>query len=53
VTRIEGGRSHNVLPSSVGLVGTVGTFHEAVQDVIEAAVRQIAAGVALSSGTNI
>ncbi|HEY2928904.1 M20 aminoacylase family protein [Piscinibacter sp.] len=53
VTRIEGGRSHNVLPSRVSLTGTVRSVDAAVQDRIEAALRQVAQGVALASGTAI
>jgi hippurate hydrolase len=53
VTRISGGNSHNVLPSAVELTGTVRTFEEGVQDAIEAAMREIAAGVARASGTQI
>ena len=53
VTRIEGGHSHNVLPAAVRLTGTVRTFDPAVQDTVEAAVRQVAEGVALASGTTV
>lgn len=53
VTRIEGGQSHNVLPASVKLIGTVRSFDAQVQDRIEAALRQTAQGVALASGTEI
>jgi amidohydrolase len=53
VTRIAGGHSHNVLPASVELTGTVRTFDAEVQDAIEAALRQIAQGIALASGTEI
>lgn len=53
VTRIEGGNSHNVLPASVALTGTVRSFDTTMQDRIEAALRQIAQGVALASGTEI
>lgn len=53
VTRISGGQSHNVLPSAVELTGTVRSFDAAVQDTIEAAVRQIAQGVGQASGTQI
>ncbi|PTQ13517.1 peptidase M20 [Sphingomonas oleivorans] len=53
VTQIAGGHAHNVLPAEVRLAGTVRTFDPAVQDVIEAALRDIAAGVALASGTRI
>lgn len=53
VTRISGGQSHNVLPSAVELTGTVRSFDADVQDTIEAAIRQIAQGVAQASGTAI
>ena len=53
VTRISGGQSHNVLPAAVELTGTVRSFDPAVQDTIEQAVRDVAAGVALASGTAI
>jgi amidohydrolase len=53
VTRLSGGQSHNVLPSAVELTGTVRTFDPKVQDTIERAVRDIAAGVAQGTGTNI
>ena len=53
VTRISGGQSHNVLPSAVELTGTVRSFDAGVQDTIEAAIRQVAAGVAQASGTAI
>ena len=53
VTRISGGQSHNVLPAAVELTGTVRSFESAVQDVIEQAVRDVAAGVARASGTTI
>jgi amidohydrolase len=53
VTRISGGQSHNVLPSVVELTGTVRSFDAGVQDTIEAALRQVAQGVALATGTEI
>jgi len=53
VTRIEGGRSHNVLPSEVQITGTVRSFDTSSQDAIEAALRATARGVALASGTEI
>jgi amidohydrolase len=53
VTRISGGQSHNVLPSAVELTGTVRSFDAKVQDTIEQAIRDIAAGVAQGSGTRI
>lgn len=51
VTRIQGGHAHNVLPAAVTLGGTVRSFDPAIQDGIEAALRQVVAGVALSTGT--
>jgi amidohydrolase len=53
VTRISGGQSHNVLPAAVELTGTVRSFDAAVQDTIEQAVCDVAAGVAQASGTTI
>ena len=53
VTQISGGSSHNVLPGSVALTGTVRTFEPTVQDQIEAAIRQVIAGVAMATGTEI
>ena len=51
VTRIEGGRSHNVLPAEVTITGTVRSFDAQSQDRIERALRDTVAGVALASGT--
>jgi hippurate hydrolase len=53
VTRINGGHSHNVLPSAVELTGTVRSFDAKVQDTIESAIREIAAGIARGTGTNV
>lgn len=53
VTQISGGSSHNVLPGSVQLTGTVRTFDPAVQDQIEAAIRQVIKGVGIATGTDI
>lgn len=39
ITRVEGGSTHNVLPSEVRLTGTVRTFDPLVQDRLEAALR--------------
>jgi len=50
VTRVTGGSSHNVLPAEATLTGTVRTFDAAVQDRIEAALRDAAAGVAIVHG---
>jgi hippurate hydrolase len=50
ITRIQGGSSHNVLPSEVQLTGTVRTFDPAVQDRLEAALRELVAGTAKAAG---
>jgi amidohydrolase len=53
VTKIEGGHAHNVLPAKVVVVGTVRSFNPQVQDRIEARLREVAAGVAASTGTHM
>ena len=53
VTRIEGGHSHNVMPAEVQVTGTVRSFDAAAQDVIEAALRDTAQGVARASGVEV
>ena len=53
VTKIEGGHAHNVLPAKVVVVGTVRSFNPQVQDRIEARLREVAAGVASSTGTRM
>ncbi len=53
VTKVAGGLAHNVIPSEVNLVGTVRTFDPAIQDLVERSLRDMAAGVALSTGTRI
>ncbi|TAK99149.1 MAG: amidohydrolase [Rhodospirillaceae bacterium] len=53
VTQIKGGHAHNVLPATVQVVGTVRSFDPDIQNKIEEAMRQIADGVALVSGTRI
>jgi hippurate hydrolase len=50
VTRIEGGRSHNVLPADVSMTGTVRTFDPDVQDRLEAALREVVEGTAKAAG---
>jgi amidohydrolase len=50
ITRIQGGSSHNVLPSEVQLTGTVRTFDPAVQDRLEAALRELIEGTARAAG---
>jgi hippurate hydrolase len=53
VTQIEGGHAHNVLPATVRVIGTVRSFAPEVQDRIEAALRQVAQGVAVASGVGM
>lgn len=50
ITRIQGGNAHNVLPAEVRLTGTVRTFDPAVQNKIEASLREIVAGVGKAAG---
>jgi amidohydrolase len=50
VTRIQGGSSHNVLPAEVKMTGTVRTFDPAVQDRLEAALRDLVEGTAKAAG---
>ena len=50
VTRVHGGSSHNVLPAEATITGTVRSFDAQVQDRIEAALRDAAAGIALAHG---
>jgi amidohydrolase len=50
VTRLQGGHSHNVLPAEATLTGTVRSFDPVSQDLIEAALREAVAGVALGHG---
>lgn len=49
VTRIEGGRSHNVLPGRVSLTGTVRSFDETVRDRVEQELRRVVAGLAAAA----
>ncbi|RVT92921.1 M20 aminoacylase family protein [Sphingomonas crocodyli] len=51
VTRISAGHTHNVLPASAIVGGTVRTFDADVQDRIEAELRQAADGIAMMTGT--
>jgi hippurate hydrolase len=50
VTRVVGGSSHNVMPAEVSVTGTVRTFDATSQDLIEAALRDVAAGTATAHG---
>jgi hippurate hydrolase len=53
VTKIAGGQSHNVLPPTCEIMGTVRTFDPAIQDRIEQSLRGICEGVARSTETRI
>jgi hippurate hydrolase len=53
VTQIAGGHAHIVMPATVRLIGTVRTFNPAVQARIEASIRAMAEGVAMSTETEI
>src|SRR5690242_3226924 len=50
ITRIQGGTSHNALPAEVQLFGTVRTFDPAVQDKLEATLREWVALTAEAAG---
>lgn len=50
ITQIHGGHTHNVIPATVTIGGTVRTFDPQVQDQMEEAIRQIAAGTAIAHG---
>jgi hippurate hydrolase len=50
ITQIHGGHAHNVIPAEVTVGGTVRTFDPAIQDVIEARLREMVQGVAQSFG---
>lgn len=50
ITRIQGGSSHNIMPATVSLLGTVRTFDPAVQDRIEIALRDLVEGTAKAAG---
>jgi hippurate hydrolase len=50
ITQMHGGSSHNVLPAEATVIGTVRSFYDEVQNRIEAALRDAAAGIALAHG---
>ncbi|MCX7394426.1 MAG: M20 family metallopeptidase [Planctomycetales bacterium] len=50
VTQIHGGDTWNVIPTEVKLRGTVRTFRQPVQDMVEATMRRIVMGIAASFG---
>jgi amidohydrolase len=53
VTKLEGGQSHNVLPAEARITGTVRSFDKAVQDRIEAALRDAAEGIGVIHGVAV
>ncbi|EXS71494.1 M20 aminoacylase family protein [Sphingobium sp. Ant17] len=52
ITQIHGGHTHNVIPAEVRVSGTVRTFDPAVQDRIEASIREIATGIGIANGVS-
>ena len=50
ITQIHGGDTWNVIPTEVKLRGTVRTFRQPVQDMVEANMRRIITGIAASLG---
>ena len=50
VGSIHGGERHNIIPGEVRLSGTVRTFDPAVQDMVEARMREILDGVTRAGG---
>ncbi|MGJ0127187.1 M20 aminoacylase family protein [Pantoea sp. RHCKP32] len=50
VTRMQGGFSHNMIPSEASITGTVRTFSAAAQDTIEARMRQMAEHITAAHG---
>lgn len=52
VTAIIGGDAYNVIPETAVLKGTVRTMHRSTMDLVEAAMRRIAPGVAAGFGAS-
>lgn len=50
VTRFDAGTTHNIIPDSAMLGGTVRSLNEEVRDLAESRIRQIVEGVALAHG---
>jgi amidohydrolase len=46
VGTIHGGAARNIVPDSCTITGTVRTLHADVQDIVEAAIKRLAAGIA-------
>ncbi|MGV8939155.1 MAG: M20 aminoacylase family protein [Allorhizobium sp.] len=50
VTKFNAGTAHNIIPAEAELAGTVRSLDEAVRDLAESRIRQIAAGIAMAHG---
>ena len=50
MTRVAGGEAFNVIPDEVEMIGTVRTFREATQAMIERRMGEIVAGIAQAQG---
>ena len=53
VTQIHGGEAHNVIPDDAVLRGTIRTFKPEIQDLVEAAIERLCAGIASTFGATI
>ncbi|MCJ8520243.1 hippurate hydrolase [Pseudorhizobium tarimense] len=53
VTRFEAGTTHNIIPDTATLVGTVRSLSEDVRDLAETRIRQIVEGLALAHGATV
>lgn len=52
VTRIQGGRTDNIIPNSVELGGTIRTTNEDTRKIIERRIEEVVRGLSLSRGTD-
>ncbi len=53
VTEIRGGAAYNVIPASVAMRGTTRHFLPAVQDMVEARLKEIASGTGAAMGVDV
>ena len=53
VTQIHGGEALNVIPDDAVLRGTIRTFKPEIQDLVEAAIERLCAGIAATFGATI
>ena len=53
VTQIHGGEALNVIPDDAVLRGTIRTFKSEIQDLVEAAIERLCAGIAATFGATI